>query len=104
MGVADDPIAPTRGVIVKILFIVNGAPYGSELPFNALRLARELSKRDGVGVRVFLMGDAVGSAVAGQKLPDGYYHLDRMLTSLIRRDTEIGCCGTCLDADKVVTF
>lgn len=25
-------------------------------------------------MRVFLMGDAVGAAVAGQKLPDGYYH------------------------------
>lgn len=83
---------------MNVLFIVNGPAYGSELPFNALRLASTLSKRDGVQVRVFLMGDAVVSAIDGQQLPDGYYHLDRMIRSLSRRGGEIGCCGTCLDA------
>lgn len=43
------------------------------------------------------MGDAVACAVAGQKLPDGHYHLDRMLEPLVRR-AEVACCGTCLDA------
>jgi uncharacterized protein involved in oxidation of intracellular sulfur len=47
---------------------------------------------------VFLFGDSVGAAVAGQKLPDGYYHLDRMLTGLARNGGQIGCCGTCLGA------
>ena len=42
--------------------------------------------------------DAVGCAVANQKLPDGYYHLDRMVETVIRRGGEVGCCGTCLDA------
>ncbi len=83
---------------MNILLIVNGPPYGSELPFNALRLAGTLVKRDGVEVRVFLMGDAVGTAVAGQQLPDGYYHLDRMLRGVTRRGGEVGCCGTCLEA------
>ena len=83
---------------MNVLFIVNGPPYGSELPFNALRLAGTLAKRDDVQVRMFLMGDAVVSATDGQRLPDGYYHLDRMLRSLHRKDGEIGCCGTCLDA------
>ena len=83
---------------MKVLFIVNGPPYGSELPFNALRLAGTLAKRDVVQVRMFLMGDAVVSAIAGQQLPDGFYHLDRMLRGLHRKDGEIGCCGTCLDA------
>jgi uncharacterized protein involved in oxidation of intracellular sulfur len=41
-------------------------------------------------VRVFLFGDAVGAAVAGQKLPDGYYHLDRMMADVLRRG---GQCG-----------
>jgi sulfur relay (sulfurtransferase) complex TusBCD TusD component (DsrE family) len=54
-----------------------------ELPFNGLRLARTLSKRDGVEVRVFLMGDAVVSALEGQDLPEGYYHLDRMVRSWV---------------------
>ncbi|MEX6431104.1 DsrE/DsrF/TusD sulfur relay family protein, partial [Ferrimicrobium acidiphilum] len=33
-----------------------------------------------------------------QKVPDGYYHLDRMLTTVIRHGGQIGCCGTCMDA------
>lgn len=36
--------------------------------------------------------------MAGQKVPDGYYHLDRMIESAARHGTDIGCCGTCLDA------
>ena len=83
---------------MNVLMIVNGPPYGSELPFNALRLAGTLAKRDGVHVRLFLMGDAVVSAIDNQDLPDGYYHLDRMLKNLARKGADIGCCGTCLDA------
>lgn len=77
--------------------IVNDQPYGSERPYNALRLAGALVKRDGVELRVFLLGDAVACAVAGQQLPAGHYHLDRMLKPLVRRG-EVACCGTCLDA------
>ncbi len=82
---------------MNVLVIVNDQPYGSERPYNALRLAGALSKRAGVDVRVFLMGDAVACAVAGQKLAEGHYHLDRMLKPLVRRG-EIACCGTCLEA------
>lgn len=81
-----------------MLMIVNDPAYGSERAFNALRLAGSLSKRDGVSVRVFLMGDAVTCALAGQKLPDGLYHLDRMVGGVVRHGGEVGCCGSCLDA------
>jgi uncharacterized protein involved in oxidation of intracellular sulfur len=83
---------------MNVLLIVNGPAYGSELPFNAMRLAKTLVQREGVEVRVFLLGDAVGAAIGGQQLPDGYYHLDRLVRGLIRRGSQIGCCGTCLDA------
>ncbi|MFP4635420.1 MAG: DsrE/DsrF/TusD sulfur relay family protein [Nitriliruptoraceae bacterium] len=86
---------------MQVLIIVNGPPYGSELPFNALRLAATLVKRDDVELRLFLMGDAVGAAVDGQQLPDGYYHLDRMIRSVSRKGGEVGCCGTCLDARAI---
>jgi hypothetical protein len=43
---------------------------------------------------VLLFGDAVGCAVAGQQVPNGYYHLDRMITSVARHGAEIGLCGT----------
>jgi uncharacterized protein involved in oxidation of intracellular sulfur len=82
---------------MTILVVVNDQPYGSERPFNALRLAGALIKREEVKLRVFLMGDAVACAVAGQQLPEGHYHLDRMLKPLVRRG-EVGCCATCLDA------
>ena len=87
----------TGGTRVNVLVTINGAAYGSELPFNGLRLARTLAKRDGVQMRVFLMGDAVVSAVQGHDLPEGFYHLDRMVRSVGRRG-EVGCCGTCLNA------
>lgn len=82
---------------MKILVIVNDQPYGSERPYNALRLAGSLAKRENVELRVFLLGDAVACALAGQQLPEGHYHLDRMLKPLVRR-AEVGCCGTCMDA------
>lgn len=59
---------------------------------------RSASRRDDAEVKVFLMGDAVTCAVAGQKTPDGYYTLDRMLRGFVRHGGQIACCGTCLDA------
>jgi uncharacterized protein involved in oxidation of intracellular sulfur len=82
---------------MNVLVIVNAQPYGSERPYNALRLASALSKRDVVELRVFLFGDAVMCAMAGQQLPEGHYHLDRMFKPLIRQG-EVACCGTCMDA------
>jgi uncharacterized protein involved in oxidation of intracellular sulfur len=73
------------------------SPTGSERPYNALRLANALSKREDVDVRVFLLGDAVPCAIAGQQLPDGHYHLDRMIKGLLHH-AQVGCCGMCLDA------
>ncbi len=69
----------------NILFILNDAPYGNERPYNALRLALNLAKRDGVQVRVFLTGDGVLCARRGQQTPDGYYNIERMIKSLARR-------------------
>ncbi len=83
---------------MNVLVILQGPAYGDERAYNGLRLAGSLAKRDDVNVKVFGFGDAVGCAVAGQKLPDGYYHLDRMLTSAARHGAEIGLCGTCMDA------
>ena len=67
------------------LFIINDAPYGNERPYNALRLAYNLVKRDGAQVRVFLTGDGVLCARKGQKTPDGYYNIERMVKALASR-------------------
>lgn len=80
----------------KYLIIVNDAPYGSERPYNALRLALALTKRS-ARVRMFLMADAVYCAIDGQKPPTGYYSIERMLRSVARRG-EVATCGTCQEA------
>jgi len=44
------------------------------------------------------MADAVGAALVGQKTPDGYYNVERMLGSLARAGVPLGACSTCMDA------
>lgn len=83
---------------MHVLLILNDPPYGTERSYNGLRLAGALAKREGVEVRVFLIGDAVGCAASGQQVPDGFYHLGRMIEASAHRGAEVGCCGTCLDA------
>ena len=82
----------------KVLLILNQPAYGADETFNAIRLATALTRRDDTDVTVFLMGDAVTCAIAGQKTPEGYYSLDRMLRTFDRHGGHIACCGTCLDA------
>jgi len=84
--------------MAKTLFILNDPPYGTERSYNALRLAGSLSKREGQEVKIFLIGDAASCAKANQKVPQGYYNLEVMLRGAARHGTEIGVCGTCMDA------
>jgi uncharacterized protein involved in oxidation of intracellular sulfur len=83
---------------MNVLVICQGPAYGDERSYNGLRLAGALAKRDGTDAKVFLIRDGVTCAVAGQKVPDGYYHLDRMILSAARHGAQVGCCGTCMDA------
>jgi uncharacterized protein involved in oxidation of intracellular sulfur len=80
---------------MNTLFILNEAPYGAERSYNALRLARALSKEPEQSIRVFLMGDAVTCAKSGQKVPDGYYNAGDMIRMV---GGEVSLCGTCMDA------
>jgi uncharacterized protein involved in oxidation of intracellular sulfur len=74
--------SPTRTPTTNCLFIINDLLYGNERPYNALRLASNVAKRAGTELRVFLIGDGVHCAIAGQKTPDGYYNVGRMLKSI----------------------
>lgn len=69
----------------KILFVINDAPYGNERPYNAMRHAMNLAKREEVQIKVFLVADAVYCACKGQKTPEGYYNIERMVKSLAKR-------------------
>jgi uncharacterized protein involved in oxidation of intracellular sulfur len=84
---------------MKTLFILNDPPYGTERCYNALRLAHALLKSNAEAhVTVFLMADAVAAAKAGQKTPDGYYNIERMLKRVLTRNGQVLLCGTCMDA------
>ena len=84
---------------MKILFILNEAPYGSEKTYNALRLAMALQKdQPGAEVHVFLMADAVTAALPAQNTPQGYYSIERMLKSVMNKGGQVKLCGTCCEA------
>ncbi len=84
---------------MKALFILNDPPYGTERCYNALRLAHGLMKQDpSAEVTVFLMADAVLAGKRGQKTPDGYYNLERMLKRVVVANGRVLLCGTCMDA------
>jgi len=84
---------------MKILIVVNDAPYGTEKAYNALRLANQLGKEHKeTEVRIFLMADAVFCAITGQKTPEGYYNIERFLKGAIKKGAEVKLCGTCADA------
>jgi uncharacterized protein involved in oxidation of intracellular sulfur len=84
---------------MKVLFIINEAPYGTEKAYNALRLAMALQKDDVAGeVRVFLLADAVTAALPMQGTPPGYYNVERMLEAVIAKGGVVKLCGTCCEA------
>ena len=83
---------------MKALLILNDPPYGTERTYNGLRLAGALAKRAADEVRVFLMGDAAAAAKAGQQVPQGYYHLGRMIQVVIQHRGCVAVCGSCMDA------
>jgi len=84
---------------MKILIIINDAPYGTEKAYNAMRLAMTLQKEHtDVEVRIFLMADAVTCALPNQTTPQGYYNLERMFKSVINKGGKVKACGSCADA------
>lgn len=84
---------------MTILIILNDPPYGTERTYNGLRLALSLlQKSEGLDLTVFLLGDAVASARAGQQTPAGYYNVERMLKGVVARDGHVLLCGSCMDA------
>ncbi len=83
---------------MRFLIILNDQPYGSERSYNGLRLAGSLvTKHEEAELDVFLMGDAVACAKAGQTTPNGYYNIERMLKPVLRRGRVL-LCGSCMDA------
>ena len=84
---------------MKILILINDAPYGTEKAYNAFRLANQLGKEHLTAeIRIFLMADAVSCAVTNQITPDGYYNIERMLKFSLRKGAKVKICGSCVEA------
>jgi uncharacterized protein involved in oxidation of intracellular sulfur len=79
---------------MSVLLVVNTAPYGTEGPYNAFRHAEALALR-GEHVEVFLMGDAVTAATAGQDPRGAHASLEHLLVELLKKGVDVSCCGTC---------
>jgi uncharacterized protein involved in oxidation of intracellular sulfur len=80
------------------LVVLNEAPYGNERVYNGLRLAGSLARREGLSVKVFLLGDSASAAKTNQRVPTGYYNVQNMLTAVTKHGGQVGVCGTCMDA------
>ncbi|MBK8242509.1 MAG: DsrE family protein [Saprospiraceae bacterium] len=84
---------------MKILILINDAPYGTEKAYNALRLANQLGKdNETVEVRIFLMADAASCAVANQTTPNGYYNIEKMMKLSLIKGAKVKICGSCAEA------
>ena len=83
---------------MKILLTLNDGPYGTERTYNGLRLAGAFARKEGVEVKVFLVGDAATSAKKGQKVPAGFYNVETMIGTVARHGGLVGVCGSCMDA------
>ena len=84
---------------MKILFIINDAPYGTEKGYNALRMAMTLQKENSESeVNIFLMADAVSCALPNQNTPNGYYNIERMMKAVLNKGGKVKTCGTCAEA------
>jgi len=90
---------------MKILIIINDAPYGTEKAYNALRMAMAIQKENAeVAIKIFLLADAVFCTLPNQKTPAGYYNIERMLKSVVQKGGEIKACGGCSEARGIDTL
>ena len=84
---------------MKMLFLINDAPYGTEKFYNACRLAMTIQKEHTEAeVNVFLMADSVTGALVNQNTSQGYYNIERMLKAIINKGGKVKLCGGCIDA------
>ena len=80
------------------LILINDAPYASERPYNALRLASSLDSDGKDAVRLFFLGDGAWCAVCGQDVPAGMHDIESMMRRFLAGQRRAGVCGTCMDA------
>jgi uncharacterized protein involved in oxidation of intracellular sulfur len=85
-----------------IVFIINDAPYATERPYNALRLATALTGDGNRTVRIFLIGEGAWCGVADQPVPEGHHDIEWMLKRFLAGARDVVVCKTCMEA-RVIT-
>ena len=81
-----NPVHPERSALRHRAQLQRPAPAGA------------LYRRESEEVKIFLIGDAASCAKAGQKVPQGYYSIERMLKAVINKGGQVKACGTCSEA------
>lgn len=79
---------------MPVALLVDSSPYGTEGPFNALRLTQALEMA-GERVELLFMGDAVNTARRGQAPRTAHASLEALLADLVERGVNVTLCGTC---------
>ncbi len=87
---------------MDILIIINDAPYATERPYNALRLATALAEDAETTVRIFLLGDGVSCGAPGP-VPEGGHDIGWMLQRFLGNGGMVAACGTCMDQRGIAT-
>ena len=92
-------ICPRRGDCKPLkTLIINEPPCETERMYSVLRLACELVEGESHQTTVFLTGDWVSGAKVGQRPPDGYHCVERMLHRAPNAKAEVLLHGNRLDA------
>jgi len=82
---------------MTVLIILNGDPYdGTDVTWNALRLARTLRDNDEC-VRLLLLNDSVDLARESTRPPGDYFDLVEMTKELLSSGVAVRACGTCME-------
>lgn len=79
---------------MSVAMIINSSPYGTEQPYNALRLAQALELA-GERVELLLMGDGVNTARRDQDPRSAHASLEAALVQLVEKGVSVTLCGTC---------
>lgn len=85
----------------QIVFTLNASPYGSERTLSGLRLALALADHEAKPhLTLFLLSDAVVTAMAGQSIAAGAT-LEALLETLLAQGCTVKVCRTCAEARGV---
>lgn len=88
---------------MRVLMILHAPPYDSEYAYEALRLAGALLQvEEELELTLYLTAGGVLCAKRGQKTPNGYYNIERMLTPILRKGL-VMACRSCLEVRGLST-